>query len=470
MVEKYLKMYYNRRTPKQKEKVMNNKRKPSYAGNLLESVIIGVLVGAFVGLYQLGMTYVVKGSKYLYQSDQPWAIVLIIFAMCVLAVLNYVILKNTKGVAGSGIPNIEVCIHEKKPTDWKKELPLMFVNSYASSFVGFPLGSEGPSVVIGGKTAQMVEDIGSNGEVDTVAMACGTGFGCAFLSPLAGLCYIFEECLDKFNIKFLLRGILMMGSAFAITSLINHHRLLEVEKVAMIPFANYYVFPLLIILNILVSIGFVKLLISIKDLFGKYKDKPLVKYFGFVLFPIILILNYLCLSWMGGGSSIIASVHQFPTIWLLLGVLILRLVITSLAGVGKVTGGLVIPMMTFGALTGQIICNICNTYFGMATDANGVIVLISMCMVFAIVTQTPITATALVYSALAHSSGNYLTVLEIIPMTAVAMFVAKYLSKLIGAQDLYKMMIATDKKYAPKESTDNKTEQALTEVATDGAN
>ncbi len=441
---------------------MNTRKPLSFWGNLLESLIIGILVGALVGLYQLGMQYVVKGSQFMYKSTNAWVIVAMVLAVIVLAVINFVILKKYKGIAGSGIPNIEVCIHEDKPTDWKRELPLMFVNSYVSSFVGFPLGSEGPSVVIGGKTAQMVEDVGKAGEVDTIAMACGTGFGCAFLSPLAGFCYIFEESLHKFNPKMIIRALAMMISAFLVSSLINHHRLLEVHSVSMIPFSNYYVFLMMVVVNVLVGVAFVKGIIGVKALFAKHKNNFFVKYFGFVLFPVMLVLNYLCLSWMGGGASLIAIVQDFPTIWLLLGVLVLRFVTTvSAGGSGKVTGGLVIPMMTFGALTGQVICNLCNKYLGMSTDANGVIVLISMCMIFAVVTKTPITATALVYSALAYSANNYLSVLEVIPMTAVAMFVATFGAKLLGSDDLYKLMIATDKKYAPQ----NPTEQVV--VATE---
>ncbi len=429
---------------------MKTKKRLKFWGHMLQSLVIGAAVGVMVGLYQLGMTYVLKGSKYMYSSRNPWVIVATVVAVVILAFANYFILRRNKGVAGSGIPNIEVCIHEHKPTNWKSELPLMFVNSYVSSFVGFPLGSEGPSVVIGGKTAQMVEDIGNAGEDDTTAMACGTGFGCAFLSPLAGMCYIFEESLHKFNVKYLLRGLVMMAAAFASSSLINHHRLLEVEKVHLIPFEHYYVFLMLVVLNVLLGVAFVKAIIGVKTLFAKHKNNVFFKYFGFALFAVMLVLNFLCLSWMGGGASLIASVGSFESIWLLLGVLALRFVTTTLAGgSGKVTGGLVIPMMTFGALTGQAVCNLCNKYLGMSTDVNGVVVLISMCMIFAVVTKTPITATALVYSALANSSGEFWKTWIIIPMTLVSMYVATFGAKLLGSDDLYKLMIATDKKFAP---------------------
>ncbi len=423
---------------------MKKKKLLPFWGDLLESIIIGAVIGAVVGLYQLAMQWAVKGSQYMYSSRNPWVIVAMVFAVALLAVINHFIIKKNKGVAGSGVPHMEHAIHHDHHIDWKRELPLMFFNSIASGFVGMPLGSEGPSVVIGGKTAEMVEDVISAGEEDTVVMAFGTGFGCAVLSPLAGICYIFEEALKKFNVKYFVRGIAMMVTAFLVTSLINHHRVLHIEDVVLLPFKNYYVFVFLVIVNVLLGVAFAKGLVFAKRQVEKRANSFLVKNLGFFIFAVVLVLNFVCLEWMGSGAHIIEHISSYNAVGLILGVIAIRMVITMVAGTDRVTGGIVIPLLTLGALGGQLVCLFCNNYLGMPTDSNPVIVLISMCIIFSVVNKTPITSTVLFFSAIGYSAGNYISVLPIIPMTAVAIFVATYLSKLLVKDGLYHMLVRVD--------------------------
>ena len=407
----------------------------------LQSIILGCLIGAIVGLYQLGIQFISKQSSFMYETRTPLIVVLMVFIVIILAFGNDMIIRLAPGVDGSGIPNMELGIRHKKKIDWKKESVLMIVNSYISTFIGFPLGSEGPSVVIGGKLAKMSNDITNFDNDDTIAMACGTGFGCAFLSPLAGLCYIFEESLHKFNFQLIFRALLMIISAVFTTSLINHHHLLSVAQAVYPMFKDYYIFAILIIFNVALGISFVKLIIFLKRIFSKYKDKLLVKYRGFILFAVVFILNYILLEYMGSGSKLISGIVSKDSILLVLGILALRFVVTTFSGSGKATGGLVVPMMALGALTGQIACLVCNKLFGFDIQYFDVIILVSMCMLFGIITKTPITSIVLIFSAIGASTGDYLHALIIIPISAVSIFLAVYISKWLRVDCLYEQMM-----------------------------
>ena len=436
---------------------MIKRKAQGFWAELLESIVIGAVIGAVVGLYQLVMQYAVKGSQFMYSSDNPWVIVGMVLAVAAIAVMSHFILKHNQCVRGSGVPYMEHAIHHDHHIDWKRELPLMFVNSIASGFAGMPLGSEGPSVVLGGKTAEMVEDAINAGEEDTVVMGFGTGFGCAVLSPLAGICYIFEEALKKFNAKFFVRGIAMMDVAFLVTSLINHHSVFHVHHLAVLPFKNYYVFAFLVVVNILLGCGFAKGLVLMKSLFEENAHKFWSKNFGFFLFAVVLVLNFVCLDWMGSGAHIIENVVNMDDIWLLVAVLGFRFVITIFAGTGRVTGGIVIPMLTLGALGGQIVCLACNKLLGLPSEYNQAIVLISMAMIFSVVNKTPITSSVLFLSAVFYAIRNsaenlsvgqfFTTFVEYLPMvamSAVAIVLATFLSKLIVKDGLYHMMLHVD--------------------------
>ena len=123
------------------------------------------------------------------------------------------------------------------------------------------------------------------------------------------------------------------------------------------------------------------------------------------------------------------------------GILALRVVVTTLSGGGKVTGGLVVPMMALGALTGQIACLVCNKLFGFDIQYFDVIILVSMCMLFGIITKTPITSIVLIFSAIGASTGDYLHALIIIPISAVSIFLAVYISKWLRVDCLYEQMM-----------------------------
>ena len=423
---------------------MKKRRLQGFWAELLESILIGAFIGLVVGVYQRVMHYAVEGSEFMYSNENPWVKVGMVVAVIAIAIISHFILKHNPGVRGSGVPYMEHAIQEDHYINWKKELPLMFFNSVASGFVGMPLGSEGPSVVLGGKTAEMVEDGVSAGEDDTVVMGFGTGFGCAVLSPLAGICYIFEEALKKLNLKFFVRGVAMMLAAFLVTSQINDHRVLHIEDPVLLPFKNYYVFAFLVIVNVILGCGFVKGLTFAKNLLEKNKHKFWSKNFGFAVFAVVLVLNFVCLEWMGSGAHIIEHISHYENVWVLVGLLAFRFVITIFAGTDRVTGGIVIPMLTFGAIGGQIVCLLCNELLGMPTESNSVIILISMCIIFSVVNKNPITATVLFFSSIGHSAGDHVSVLPILPMTAVAIFVATALSKLFVKDGLYHSLLHVD--------------------------
>lgn len=436
---------------------MIKRRAQGFWAELLESIIIGAVIGAVVGLYQLAMQYAVKGSQFMYSSKNPWIIISMVLAIAVIAIFNYFVLKRNPGIRGSGVPYMEHAIHQDHYINWKQELPLMLVNSIASGFAGMPLGSEGPSVVLGGKTAEMVEDVVSAGEDDTVVMGFGTGFGCAVLSPLAGICYIFEEALKKFNFKYFIRGIAMMVTAYLVTSLINHHSVFHVHHLPVLPFKHYYVFALLVIVNVILGCGFAKGLTLAKNLFEKHKDKFWSKYFSFALFAVVLVLNFVCLGWMGSGAHIIEEITHFDNLWILLALLAFRFVITIFAGTDRVTGGIVIPMLALGAIGGQIVCLLCNEHLGMPAEFNQVVVLMSMAIIFSVVNKTPITSSVLFLSAVVYavchsvadtSVGTFLVAfvdyLPMLVMNVVAVVVATMLSKVFVKDGLYHMLLHVD--------------------------
>ena len=318
-----------------------------------------------------------------------------------------------------------------------KDIPGMIANSFASTFVGFPLGSEGPSVVIGGKIGKAYSDLFKReDDSEDIGIASGAGFGCAFLSPLAGLVYSFEESMHRVSWKLIIKGVIVSLSSFGVTFLINHHHLLEIETVVPTYGINNVAFIFVAVLSLVVGLCFKHFIVFLKDKFNQFDNIKVVKYRGYLLFALMFILNVFLYSYMGAGSNIISSLSEWNNIALVIGILVFRFVLTSLSGAGKVTGGLVVPIMCLGALVGRIAVLLCGSMFEFDMECSEFVMLFSMVTTFTVITKAPMTSIVLVLSALVYSSSSFI----------ICIVVCHLFVQLFRQNDLYDEFIDVSKK------------------------
>ena len=410
-------------------------------------VLAGALSGVIVGLYQLGIQNIVKASTDFYTSKVPVFVACIVFLVGVCITFNYLILNLDKSVNGSGIPALKTARRNKQTQIWYKDIPLLIGNSYASTFAGFTLGSEGPSVVLASKTTGAINAVFKNKDETLEELAEGVGFGCAFLSPLAGVCYSLEESLEsKITFTKILKVIILMAIAFLITSLINQNNLLTLANFKVLPLNTYYVFPFLLIINLLVSWCFIKIMLVLQAFFLKHKENALCKYRFIPLFLVTMILNFLILDFMQSGGKLIANIHNYTSLILLLGILLLRFSLTALSGNGNVTGGLVIPLMALGAINGEITSVISTNLFGLDSSYYEIIALISALMLFAFVVQTPFTSLTLLFSVSLKFNAPFVDSLMNLPLFALTLLIGYLLmSRLFKFDSLYEEMIKVNR-------------------------
>lgn len=402
------------------------------------SLFIGLIIGVIIGVYLLTIKYIRILNNLMYSSRDGWVISLLVIVVILLSLANFFLLKLTPSIDGSGIPYIGLGLKNKRKIGYKKEILTTMLNSFISTLVGFTLGSEGPCVVLGARSAKMGLDIFKVEDSDTIGIACGVGFGCAFTSPLASLCYIFESSLNKINWSVFFRGILMSFVAICISSLISPEHLISISSPLIFTFKEFYIIPYLIFINLLIGFIFNKAIYYLKFYLNRHENSPLIKYRSFMMFFAIMVLNFTCLNVMGSGSNLINTLSIYTSIGILVLILLFRFVITVGSGVGGVTGGLVVPMMTLGSLSGYIVCLSSSSLFGLDPAYYSVIVLLSMMMVFSICTKSPLTATALCYSVLGYSSNNYLESLKIIPIALILFCFVSFIFKKYNQDGIYR--------------------------------
>ena len=409
----------------------------SYLITLVFDAILGTIIGLVIGLYQMGIHYIEQLNEYIYTSKNMTILSIMLVVVILLSIFNFMLIKASPNIEGSGMPNLILGIRKHKNIEWKKGIINLILNSYISTFDGFPLGSEGISIVIAGKIGKMSQDLTKKDDSDDLYLATGAGFGASYISPLSGLFYVFEEAFKKFKFKLLPRAIVMTSMSALICYLLNHHQLLELHSFALPSYDELYMLILLMAVNIPICYIFFKLIIFFKEIFLKYDHIFIIKYRAFIFFPIIFVLNIFLFQFMGSGAKIVEMDFIDYPVYIILAILVFRILITAVFGTGKVSGGLIIPIMTIGALTGEICASIGTSFFNMPSTSYSLVILISMCMVLAIINKCPLTATALVLTTIFNYTYNIVPCLILLPFTLISFVMCNLIFKQFEHHDLY---------------------------------
>lgn len=118
---------------------------------LVYGAFTGLLVGTVVYFFKLGAEWLSEKSAEIYHAAQanPWLIFAVIGGAVVLAVAAYFLQLWASETKGGGIPRAEGVLRGVLTFRWFRTAVAVFVNSWISFFAGLPLGSEGPSVLLG---------------------------------------------------------------------------------------------------------------------------------------------------------------------------------------------------------------------------------------------------------------------------------------------------------------------------------
>ncbi len=398
--------------------------------DLSKIILTGILVGIIIGIYQLLVLKISNSGIYVYEMRTTISIIFIViftFSFCLLS--NYCINK-IPDISGSGIPQTENYLHKNQDLTWYKVLPGIFFNSLFSFFTGLSLGSEGPSVSLGANTGIMVNSLyKEKDDLDNVRIAAGSGFGCAFLSPLSGVIYTFEKTHPKLSLIFLLKTIVVVVIAYFTSSLINHHKLINFEISRALNFKLYYILFFIYLLNLITSIAFKKLFMSLKDFFKKHSSNFLVKYRFFIIVFITILIGIFATNYIGSGSQILESINEYKLLKTIILLILFKLIFTIISGNSKATGGLLIPIFTIGALNGLFI----HSIFNVNSVHLNLIIFISTLSMFSFTTHSPLSALAL---GISHTSFKYI----FIPLLLI-LIMGTYTIKRIKDKDIYSLLI-----------------------------
>ncbi len=407
----------------------------------LRLVIIGLAVGLVVSLFQICAFYLFEFLKDVYiDHNKGKMIVFFCILPFVLIGIFYLTSKNNN-IHGGGIPQLEVNVAKRQDKlNWKKDLPMMFISAIMSFYTFATLGAEGPSVTLGGNCALMVNDAFKEQDDDSILISAGAAFGCAFHSPIVGLAHIFEEMMHKINAINIFKAIVIMGVSYLIIHFAFPHQIAFFAIDHYLSIRDFQftlpIIGLIIVFNFVSANLFLEILIKIKDYINNNPKSLFTKYRTVIAFIVFIPLAFFIGKYMSSGSIIINNQLVKP-FYFIIGIILLRIILTAFASTSKLSGGIVIPQFAIGALIGMLIIELFKMAvpnFNISLYANEII-LLSMISFYVVVMETPLTGIALIFSFVSFNHAR-----NILLVGVIVMVLSHFISKLNKHGNLYDIL------------------------------
>jgi H+/Cl- antiporter ClcA len=202
-----------------------------------------------------------------------------------------------------------------------------------------------------------------------------------------------------------------------------------------IPVLPYSLFPWVLLLGVICAILgdlFKRLLYGFQDLYEKCRIPPVVR----PVLPLLVSvpLGFLLFDITGGGHDLIMGLLKKEYPLAMLGLLLsLKILFTALSFGSDVSGGIFLPVLSCGALTGVLFGKILILAGFSVTDHHLTFLLLGMAAFFAAGVKTPVTGIMLVLE-LTTNMNHFISLVWVVFSTLVT-------SEIIRSTPIYSVLL-----------------------------
>lgn len=443
----------------------------------IAAIVVGLFAGAICLAFRYTVNWIAHLRPILFNHDNPIFSHIAVFTTIYLGLLLVGwLIKSFPKISGSGLPQTQALMFGRrvynKPFTY---LLVKYIGGILSLGSGLSLGREGTSVQMGSLTGYLAGKlmrVRKGKRRHLLAAGAGAGISAAFTAPLSSSILIMES-LQKVTITSTLICTLLAGAVAGIMAkLIMPGNIYNNIAVAIPQNKEWQ----LIILFFIMAVFFALLgkLFSVMLLKGKTwyarweahlaqknKRSAIFKQ-TFVLATVTWLVGLFFPGMIGGDqaflvkeSAIDTFIHLGPhinpvlAVWLNFAILLLVILIISsftiLSHSSGYPGGIFLPMMTVGGLSGKLFYDILQFCTGgelVAGNLSGYFILIGMSAFFIAVVRTPITGFILI----SEMTGHYETFFPTL-IVGILVYYFTQILRVVPMNDLlYNFMIknATD--------------------------
>ena len=408
-------------------------------------LLLTLIIGALVGLVVAAFIYVTEnlGARMYPDGGAAWRRVLVPTGGALIT--GYLLWRFFPNARGSGIPQTKAALFLRDGFISLRTVLGKFGCCSASLASGIALGREGPSVQVGAGIASVLGrrlGLGPNRIRELIPVGAAAALAAAFNTPVAAVLFTLEEVMGDLHAPVL--GSIVLGSA---TSWVTLHLLLGDEPLFHVPSyqlvspIEFITYALLGIAGGLVSVAFVKLLLSIrKYCMGLPRSTEWMQ-------PAMGGLAVGLMGWfvpdvLGVGYSHVSeALNGQMTLEIMAVLVVLKVLATaSCYGTGN-AGGIFGPALFIGAMLGGSVGTVAHQILPDFTGGVGAYALVGMGALFAGIVRVPLTSVIMIF----EMTRDY----SIIVPLMISNLISFYISYRLQEEPIYEALQHQDGLHLP---------------------
>ena len=379
--------------------------------------LVGIFSGIIVGTYTLLLKKMTIFREFFTTNLEFPKIIIGIIVFILMGIAVQFMLSKYPLISGSGIPQVSGLLTKKVKFKWFGELVTKFAGGILAIGTGMSMGREGPSVHLGALVGSGIKEVTKHSEVEEkYLVTCGAsaGISSTFNAPLAGVIFSLEELHKFFSPLLLICTLVASGTSNFISRMIlGSHTSFQYNF--MLPKdIPYYIFAIItVIFCIIITItgkAFSYFLLLIQRQYKKWKLNKYVKMLLFMIVAYVIAVFFSDIT--GGGHELIEEMFgKNVLLRTLVVILVLKFFYTMLCYATGAPGGIFLPMLVIGALTGKVYGEILNHYFSIPNEIIVHFMLLGMAAYFTAVVRAPITGITLILEMTGNFSYLYMLII-----------------------------------------------------------
>lgn len=373
----------------------------------LKLFIEGVFVGLLSGMVGVAFRFVLEKADLWRAELFPWlrekgpaAIVIWFVILAVIAVILGFLGRKEPMAVGSGIPQVKGELVGHLKMNWTQVLAVKFAGGILAIGAGLSLGREGPSVQLGAVTAKGFSRFFKRLRIEEkylMTSGAGAGLAAAFSAPLAGVIFSLEELHKNFSPAVLMSAMSASLTAdFVAQKFFGQSPVFDFPNLPVLPINAYgYLIGLGVVAGVLGSFFNVTLLSVLRG-YDRFTRIPQALK---IMFPLFLagVLGFILPQVLGGGNALVDSLADTRyTLGFLVILWMVKFLFTMLSFGSGVPGGIFLPLLVLGALTGNIYAQVMQHFFHFNPEFINNFIVFAMAAYFTAIVKAPITGSILI--------------------------------------------------------------------------
>ncbi|WP_116788310.1 chloride channel protein [Flavobacterium psychrotrophum] len=383
-----------------------------------------IVVGSLAAILGLALKHLTEHYEDILlnraEDNKLWLILFPITALSLIYILRFYLFKNKEN---KGLKEV---FNSTKTNDQLPayKIPSHFINGFLTVIFGGSTGIEVSTVVAtaaAGSLASKKEPLLKKYKSELICAGVAAGITALFNAPLAGMLFAYEVIIKKHRKTFAISTFIGAAVSYGFTYVLNEAPLLNLD----IKHWHLYALPWFVLLGILAgfqSVYLTRSVIFFKKQFLKFTNPYFKIITGAIIISTCLILlpqlygegYHAIKEYIATANTSVFSLYFLITI---VGLLLLKPVITAITLSAGGDGGVFAPGLFLGAFLGLFTAVLLNTFF----DA-GVIPLNFMIVGMAAVLSAGIHAPFTALFLICGLTNDYTLVIPLL----IAVLVAKY--------------------------------------------